>query len=507
MTGSVVLPVKAVAHERADRRGRAGRADLHLPGRPPDGLLGYTPNGGVEPTDFLVTAALVFALSTDYGVFLLGPHQGGARRRRSASARRSRSASPRTGAVVTAAAILLAVAIGAFCTSSISFIQQIGVATASGVLIDAFVVRTLLVPSLMGLLGKWNWWSPTPLRRLHDRARSHLWGSASDIGPTARLRSGHEAGSWSSTSGSLPASRPPWWPRWPTAPTTGRETTPLAIAVAVVAVLPTLTRHRHPGWSLAACMALLYVVLAVVDVHFTAPFSSMLCGYSLALVADRRRVVLAGLALVPAVVGAILLFSDHRTLLDSEIPKNLAFVAAPLLLRCGSPQPPGLPRGPARPRRDGGTYSRRGGPAQGRRGTAPDRPRRARRRGPRDGRDQRAGGGGRAPARPRPGAGPPYPRGHREGQRRGARDLRSTLGMLRADAAENEAAPVRPAQGLRELGELGESLRTAGIEVDLDVDPATPRAGAGHLHRLPDRAGGAHQRASGTRAAGTPGSA
>ena len=71
--------------------------------------------------------------------------------------------------VVTAAAILLAVAIGVFSTSSIPFIQQIGIATATGVLLDAFVVRALLVPSLMALLGKWNWWSPRPLRRLHDR--------------------------------------------------------------------------------------------------------------------------------------------------------------------------------------------------------------------------------------------------------------------------------------------------------------------------------------------------
>ena len=75
----------------------------------------------------------------------------------------------RTGRVVTAAAILLAVAIGAFSTSSISFIQQIGIATATGVLLDAFVVRTLLVPSLMALLGTYNWWSPRPLRRLHAR--------------------------------------------------------------------------------------------------------------------------------------------------------------------------------------------------------------------------------------------------------------------------------------------------------------------------------------------------
>ncbi len=75
----------------------------------------------------------------------------------------------RTGAVVTAAAILLAVAIGAFSTSSISFIQQVGIASATGVLLDAFVVRSLLVPSLMALLGRWNWWSPPWLRGLHRR--------------------------------------------------------------------------------------------------------------------------------------------------------------------------------------------------------------------------------------------------------------------------------------------------------------------------------------------------
>ena len=75
----------------------------------------------------------------------------------------------RTGSIVTAAAILLAVAIGAFSTSEISFMQQIGIATAVGVLVDAFIVRSLLVPALMGLLGKWNWWSPMWLRRVHDR--------------------------------------------------------------------------------------------------------------------------------------------------------------------------------------------------------------------------------------------------------------------------------------------------------------------------------------------------
>jgi uncharacterized membrane protein YdfJ with MMPL/SSD domain len=132
------------------------------------GLLGYTPDGGVETTSFVVAAALVFALSTDYGVFLLGRIKEG---RDAGLSDREAVASGlgATGRVVTAAAILLAVAIGAFSTSAISFIQQIGITVVTGVLIDAFVVRSLLVPSLMGLLGHWNWWSPQWLHRLHAR--------------------------------------------------------------------------------------------------------------------------------------------------------------------------------------------------------------------------------------------------------------------------------------------------------------------------------------------------
>ncbi len=168
MTGSVVLPVKAVLMNGLTVAASLGLLTfIYQDGRLTE-LLGYTPNGGVEPTDFLVTATVVFALSTDYGVFLLGRikevRDSGLGERESVAV-----GVQRTGAVVTSAAILLAVAIGAFSTSSISFIQQIGVATAFGVLVDAFVVRSLLVPSLMGLLGKYNWWAPVPLQRLHDR--------------------------------------------------------------------------------------------------------------------------------------------------------------------------------------------------------------------------------------------------------------------------------------------------------------------------------------------------
>lgn len=168
MTGSVVLPVKAVVMNFLTVGVALGVVTwIYQDGRFTD-LLGYTPNGGIEPSDFLITTALVFALSTDYGVFLLGrikeARAAGLGEREAVAVGLSR-----TGSVVTAAAILLAVAIGAFSTSEISFIQQIGIATAVGVLVDAFIVRSLLVPALMALLGKWNWWSPMWLRRIHDR--------------------------------------------------------------------------------------------------------------------------------------------------------------------------------------------------------------------------------------------------------------------------------------------------------------------------------------------------
>ena len=152
MTGSVVLPIKAVIMNALTVAAALSPLVIIYQGGHLEGLLGYTSNGGVEPSDFLVTAAIVFALSTDYGVFLLGRIKE-QRDKGLSDSEAVATGLARTGRVVTAAAILLAVAIGAFSTSSISFIQQIGVATATGVLIDAFVVRTLLVPSLMTLLG------------------------------------------------------------------------------------------------------------------------------------------------------------------------------------------------------------------------------------------------------------------------------------------------------------------------------------------------------------------
>jgi uncharacterized membrane protein YdfJ with MMPL/SSD domain len=64
---------------------------------------------------------------------------------------------------------LLAVAIGVFVTSKLVFLKEVGLGVAAAVLIDAFIVRALLVPSLMALLGRRNWWAPAPLKRLHQR--------------------------------------------------------------------------------------------------------------------------------------------------------------------------------------------------------------------------------------------------------------------------------------------------------------------------------------------------
>jgi trehalose monomycolate/heme transporter len=184
MTDSVVLPIKAIAMNVLTVGAALTAAVVIFQHGNLTGVLGYSPDGGVETSSFVVAAALVFALSTDYGVFLLGRIKeqldAGAGDREAVA--RGLGA---TGRVVTAAAILLAVAIGAFATSEISFIQQIGVTVVTGVLIDAFIVRSLLVPSLMGLLGSWNWWSPQWLHRVHARIAPTEARRAADAGSDA----------------------------------------------------------------------------------------------------------------------------------------------------------------------------------------------------------------------------------------------------------------------------------------------------------------------------------
>ncbi|HWO84361.1 MAG TPA: MMPL family transporter [Solirubrobacterales bacterium] len=184
MTGSVVLPIKSLLMNFLNLSAVFGLLVLIFQDGRLEGFLDYTSPGAIEQTMPILLFAVAFGLSTDYAVFLLSR----IKEARDNGASDSESVAiglERTGRIVTAAALLFAVAMGAFATSKIIFIKENGVGTALAVLIDASIIRALLVPALMELLGKWNWWAPAPLRRLHDR-----WGiSEGEQGTPARSTS------------------------------------------------------------------------------------------------------------------------------------------------------------------------------------------------------------------------------------------------------------------------------------------------------------------------------
>ena len=168
MTGSLILPLKQVVMNGLGLGAVFGILVLVFQDGRLEGLLGSSSQGGLEATQLLLLFATVFGLSTDYGVFLL------ARIKEARDGGYSDSEAiavglERTGRIVTAAALLFAVAFGAFVTSDVVVLKVLGLGTAIAVLIDATIIRALLVPSLMRLLGRWNWWAPSPLRRLHER--------------------------------------------------------------------------------------------------------------------------------------------------------------------------------------------------------------------------------------------------------------------------------------------------------------------------------------------------
>jgi uncharacterized membrane protein YdfJ with MMPL/SSD domain len=167
-TGSLVLPVKQILMNLLGLSAVFGILVLIFQDGRLEGLLGYESQGALEATQPLFLFVVAFGLSTDYGVFLLSrikeARDGGA-----PNADAVAVGLERVGRIATAAAVLFAVAIGAFVTSQMIFIKQLGLGTALAVLIDATIVRALLVPSLMELLGNWNWWAPKPLRRIHAR--------------------------------------------------------------------------------------------------------------------------------------------------------------------------------------------------------------------------------------------------------------------------------------------------------------------------------------------------
>ncbi|MFC5003313.1 MMPL family transporter [Dactylosporangium cerinum] len=166
--GSVVLPVKAVLMNLVSIGASFGAVvwvfqDGHL-----SGVLGFTPTGYLEPNLPVLIFAVLFGLATDYEVFLLSrvreawDHTGDNRTAVAAGLQH-------TGRIITAAALLLVLVVAGFTTGQVVFAKLIGVGMITAVVIDATLVRTLLVPATMRLLGRWNWWAPPPLARLHRR--------------------------------------------------------------------------------------------------------------------------------------------------------------------------------------------------------------------------------------------------------------------------------------------------------------------------------------------------
>jgi RND superfamily putative drug exporter len=172
MTGSVVLPLMALLMNILTVAVGAGLLVLIFQDGHFSSLMGFSPIGGLEESNLVLLFTVAFALSTDYGVFLFArikeAHDGGLGTREAVV-----QGLERTGRLITAAALLFCVAVGAFVTSHIFFIKQFGVGTALAVAIDATFVRALLVPALMGKLGERTWWAPGPLRRLHTQIGLH----------------------------------------------------------------------------------------------------------------------------------------------------------------------------------------------------------------------------------------------------------------------------------------------------------------------------------------------
>jgi RND superfamily putative drug exporter len=167
-TGSVVVPVKAIVMNVLSLGASLGALvwvfqEGHLAW-----LLGAEGVGALDPTVPVLTFAIAFGLSMDYEVFLLSRIKE-AWDETGDSDRAVALGLQRSGRIVTSAALLLVVVYAGFMAAGMLTIKQIGLGTVLAVLLDATVVRMLLVPATMKLMGRWNWWAPVPLRRLHRR--------------------------------------------------------------------------------------------------------------------------------------------------------------------------------------------------------------------------------------------------------------------------------------------------------------------------------------------------
>jgi len=168
-TGSLLIPAKAFLLNILSLGATLGALVWVFQGGHLRWLTGdYTVTGTVDVSTLALIAVIAFALSMDYEVFMLArikeEHDAGA-----STADAVAFGLQRTGRIVTAAALLIAIVFASFLTSSATNIKQLGFGVTVAILLDATIVRALLVPAFMRIAGQANWWAPAPLRRLHAR--------------------------------------------------------------------------------------------------------------------------------------------------------------------------------------------------------------------------------------------------------------------------------------------------------------------------------------------------
>ncbi|MFD0573101.1 MMPL family transporter [Kitasatospora gansuensis] len=168
MTGSVVMPVKALLMNVLSLGASLGALTLVFQHGYFSGLLGFTPNGGLETFIPVLVFAFAFGLSMDYEVFLLARIKE-LRDEGYSCARSVELGLQRSGRIITSAGLLMVIVFAGFAAGQMLMVKEMGVALAVAVAVDATLVRCLLVPAAMTLFGEFNWWAPAPLRRLHRR--------------------------------------------------------------------------------------------------------------------------------------------------------------------------------------------------------------------------------------------------------------------------------------------------------------------------------------------------
>lgn len=168
MTGSVVLPIKALLLNVVSLGASLGVVVWVFQQGHLEGLLHFESVGAVESMIPLLILAFGFGLSMDYEVFLLSRivelHERGYSNDDAVVMGLQRS-----GRIITSAALLVVIVFSGFVAGQLLVIKETGVGLAVAVLVDATLVRMLLVPATMSVLGDWNWWAPPRLRGWHER--------------------------------------------------------------------------------------------------------------------------------------------------------------------------------------------------------------------------------------------------------------------------------------------------------------------------------------------------